>query len=215
MAKSQNPLLSQLSGKLGNLVVYQLMGKTVIRRRPDPGKLYRPSKLQKFNQAAFRQIQQFLLPLKDLLDFGFGEYTEGMKKGIHLAMSWAMKHAVYGNEGVVMLQNTAFRISKGDLPLPQGVEILKLSPTWVRINWNSGGSLGSARVTDSTWVVLYHPKSKKYQEIREGSHRSNDSQEIHLQGIFKESGVLLFLAFYRKLGLQKIRFSDSLCFEIP
>lgn len=214
MATLKNALLSELTGQIGNVVIYKVNGKTVIRRKPERKQPYRPSKLQRFNQLAFKEVQQFLLPLKDVLDFGFGEYMEGMKKGIHLAMSLAMKHAVSGEEDRVILKKTEVRVSSGDLPLPVQINLRRENANQLRIVWDAAGSMGNARVTDYTWVVLYHPDERKVLEIREGSHRVAESQLVPVSGIFRDSGVLVFLAFYRKKSGKKFRFSDSICFEL-
>jgi hypothetical protein len=214
MATLKNALLSGISGQIGNMVIYKINGKTIIRRKPDRKYPYKASKLQRFNQLAFKEVQQFLLPLKDLLDFGFGEYTVGMKKGIHLAMSLAMKHAISGEDDRVILTKTEVQVSDGNLPLPLDIRLIREGDDRLRVTWDSAGSKGTARVTDHTWVVLYHPEERKVMEVVGGSHREVDSQVIPLTGIFKESGVLVFLSFYRRKSGKKFRFSESICFEL-
>jgi hypothetical protein len=214
MASFKNPLLGQLTGQIGGLIVYQLNGRTIIRRKPERKKNYKASKLQKFNQSAFREVQQVLLPLKDVLDFGFGEFMMGMKRGIHLAMSWAMKHAITGESDKPILHKTALKVSRGDLPLPAAIRFVRQGSDGLRVTWDAQGSLGTARVTDNSWVVLYHPTDKLVFEIREGAHRSSESQLIPLSGAFREAGVLAFLAFYRSKGRKRFRFSDSFCMEL-
>ncbi len=214
MATLKNALLSGITGQIGNMVIYKVNGKTIIRRKPERKQPYKASKLQRFNQRAFKEVQQFLLPLKDLLDLGFGEYTVGMKKGIHLAMSLAMKHAITGEDDKVILSKTEVKVSHGDLPLPPDIRVVRESEDLLRIDWDSAGSMGKARVTDQTWVVLYHLGEKRVLEIKGGSHREADSQMIPVTGIFKDSGILVFLSFYSKKSGKKFRFSESVCFEI-
>ncbi|MDF2159437.1 DUF6266 family protein [Algoriphagus sp. CAU 1675] len=214
MATSSNPLLKNFSGKIGDLVIYQLNGKTVIRKRPEPKSVYRPSKLQVFNQNAFKEVQQFLLPLREVLDFGYSEYIQGFKKGIHHATSWALKKAITGDGNKVILHKKSVKISSGDLPLPSGIEASWVGTGQLKITWDSEGSLGLARMTDYSYVVLYHQEEKKVLEIREGSHRSKESHLITVPEIFQDSGVLVFLAFYKKVSGSKVRFSDSICLEL-
>lgn len=214
MAIVKNLLLSGITGQIGNTVIYQVNGQTIVRRKPERKQPYKASKLQRFNQLAFKEVQQFLLPLKDLLQFGFGEYTEGMKKGIHQAMSLAMKQAITGDDEQVILNKTEVKVSNGDLPLPLDIRLVRESESQLRIDWDSAGSMGNARVTDHTWVVLYHPGEKRVLDIRAGSHRELDSQLLPLNGVFRESGVLVFLSFYRSKSGKKWRFSESICFEL-
>lgn len=214
MAFTTNPLFTQLSGKVGDLVIYQLNGKTVIRKRPEKKASYQPSKLQAFNQKAFRIVQQYLLPLKGVLDFGFSEFFEGLKKGIHLATSWALKNAISGQDDQVIFHPNRIKISAGDLPLPGKLKVEMESNHILRITWDAEGSLGLARTTDFTYVVLYHPEEKRFWEIKEGSHRSKESQEIALPHSFQNLGMVIYFAFYRRISKEKCRFSDSICLEL-
>lgn len=214
MANLDIPLLSFLKGKLGSLVVYQVNGKTVVRKRPSKKKAYKPSKHQQFNQIAFREIQKLLMPLKDVLAFGYSAHLSGMQQGIHLAMSHAMKHAVRSEAGKVKLLPSQIQISQGDLPLPESISFEKSIDTGeILITWDQTGNWGTARESDFTWVVTYHIPSGKYREFRSKSYRSKKEQKIKVPKFFMEKGSLIFFSFYRSSWDQKLRFSNSYCWE--
>lgn len=70
MAGSSDAFMGRLSGRIGNLVVYQMYGKTVVRIRPD----YRTKKatgLLKASQDDFREVVAVLSKCKHLLRLGF------------------------------------------------------------------------------------------------------------------------------------------------
>jgi hypothetical protein len=70
MADSNDAFMGQLSGRIGNLVVYQMYGKTVVRVRPG----FRSKKVTpklKASQDDFKTVVKVLSPLKHMLRFGF------------------------------------------------------------------------------------------------------------------------------------------------
>ncbi|TDK42051.1 DUF6266 family protein [Algoriphagus formosus] len=216
MANIDVPLLSFLKGKLGSLVIYQVNGKTVVRKKPSKKRVYKPSKHQLFNQMAFREVQRLLMPLKEVLAFGYGPHLIGMQQGVHLAMSYAMKHAVRSEGGKVKLLPAQIQISLGDLPLPESIVFEKSIETGeISVSWEYVKSWGTARDSDFTWIVAYHIPSGKYREFRAKSFRSKKSQKIKLPTLFMEKGSLFFFSFYRSSWDQKLRFSNSYCWEVP
>lgn len=70
MAGSSDAFMGRLSGRIGNLVVYQMYGKTVVRIRPG----YRSKKatgLLKASQDDFKEVVAVLSRCKHLLRLGF------------------------------------------------------------------------------------------------------------------------------------------------
>jgi hypothetical protein len=70
MADSSDAFMGRLSGRIGNLVVYQMYGKTVVRARPGFRSKQTTPKL-KASQDDFKTVVKVLSPLKQLLRFGF------------------------------------------------------------------------------------------------------------------------------------------------
>jgi hypothetical protein len=103
MGKIENFVLGSFSGRLGNLVIYQLKGKTVVRKRPGKKENFKSSPLQRYYQDCFVLAQRFLLPIEDQLNIGFGQFSIGGKRGIHMAMSWAIKNAMQNENGTAVL----------------------------------------------------------------------------------------------------------------
>ncbi len=71
MASSNDAFFGKLSGKIGNIVVYQMYGKTVIRSLPT-GRSKKASPKLEASRTDFKTVVSLLPALKHLLAFGFG-----------------------------------------------------------------------------------------------------------------------------------------------
>lgn len=209
MAIGKSPLLENLSGKIGNLIIYQMNGKTVIRQKPDPGKKRKLSPLQLYYQRSFRVCQEFLRPLKRELDFGYQEFFDLGKRGFQLAMSWALKNALENQGNDPVLNPEKIKISRGDLTGGEGASVVRNSETQLQFNWVNNSWSGSARETDRVFLVAYHRESEKVISKTEGSFRESGSDVLELPWIDPLIGeVHVYMAFSQKKSKGMI-FSES------
>ena len=70
MAGSSDAFMGRLSGRIGNLVVYQMYGKTVVRIRPN-NRSKKATGLLKASQDDFKEVVAVLSRCKHLLRLGF------------------------------------------------------------------------------------------------------------------------------------------------
>lgn len=70
MANSSDAFMGRLSGRIGNLVVYQMYGKTVVRIRPAERSKKATGKL-KASQDDFKEVVAVLSKCRNLLRMGF------------------------------------------------------------------------------------------------------------------------------------------------
>lgn len=70
MARSDTSILGDFTGRIGNLVVYKLNGKTVIRIRP-AGRTKKITPAQKQSREDFAYVMQFMQRLDRLSTPGF------------------------------------------------------------------------------------------------------------------------------------------------
>lgn len=209
MAIGKSPLLENLSGKIGNLIIYQMNGKTVIRQKPDPTKKRKLSPLQLYYQRSFRVCQEFIRPLKRELDFGYQEFFDLGKRGFQLAMSWALKNALENQGNDPVLNPEKIKISRGDLTGCDGASVIRNSATQLQINWVNNSWSGSARETDRVFLVAYHRESEKVISKAEGAFRESGSEILDLPWINPLIGeVHVFVAFSQKKSKGLI-FSES------
>ena len=89
MAYTQEGMLGKFSGRLGELVVYQMNGKVVMRTKP--GKRTKPAQgRQKVTQNNFARVMGIIQPMKSYLKMGFNDLAGG-KFVFHKANSENLK----------------------------------------------------------------------------------------------------------------------------
>ena len=167
-------------GKIGNLVFYTLNGKKVVRTRPGgthKNKTH-PSKLQLLQREKLKTINQFLKPLKQVLDFGYQEFLTQSKKGVHLAYS-ELNHKGYNHDRNPKIDPAFLKISKGSLLEPQNAFFERVY-SGIRIHWSNNSDEGKSRPSDEAFIVLYQPDAEKYIWIKDQFKRSDGLAEINL-----------------------------------
>jgi|GEM_PF-1704866 len=210
MGKVTDSLLSGVTGKVGNLVIYKQKGKTFIKQIASRSAEYKPSKPQLYSNRAFVEVQQFLLPIESVLAIGFDRFTSGGKRGIHFAMSWALKHAVENEDGIPRLYPEKVKMSEGDVDLSPGLNLDQVEAAIYSISWIAEEQ-GRARHSDLCWVLIYHPLSKRYQLIDEGVYRKRGLLQFTLSPTIDKLGAYVYLSFYRLKKDKSKMFSDSIC----
>lgn len=214
MATLKHPLLSQLSGKLGNLVIYQLNGKTVLREKPKWKTTYKATPHQKMHQLKFKEVYKILRPLKILLDFGFSEFIGGNRKGIHLAMSHAMKQACYLEGEQVKINFNSLLLSSGPIEGVDQLAVEKPGNKILRLTWESQGNYEPSRESDLTWIVVYNPSQGLVEEFKGKAYRRTQVQEVEVSPRIDFNGLFIYVSFYRNFPKNRVKFSDSVCFQL-
>lgn len=214
MAILNHPFLGRISGKLGNLVIYQLNGTTIVREKPQWKKSYQPSALQLLYQQKFKKATEALRPLGKLLDLGYGEFITPTRKGIHLALSQTLKSAMVETEEEPRVNFEAVLISTGFVSPFENYRLEWLDERKIQLHWDFLGNYGNTRDTDQTWIVLYNPDQGIAEEYQESVFRRSQAQEVLLSPRIDLSGAFMYLSFYRKLRNEKLRFSNSVCVNL-
>lgn len=214
MARLNHPFLGQISGKLGNLVIYQLNGKTIVREKPQWKKSYQPTALQRLYQQKFKLATATLRPLNKLLNTGYGEFVTPTRKGYHLALSQTLTSAINETQGSVSVNFESILISSGVVS-----PVLNLQTEWIgarqlKLHWESQGNKGNSKDSDLSWIVVYNPDQGIAEEFTGEAFRRSQSQTIELAPRIDLSGSYLYFSFYRLLPRNKRRFSDSVCIPL-
>lgn len=143
-----------VTGRLGNVVFYQVKGQNRARSLPRLKKRKRaPTPLQAIQRAKFKVMQEWLRPVKRLLRIGFGRFSPP-KTGHNAAMSYNMQHALIRENDEFLVDPAAFRFSAGPLTPPVNAKAVLVNGT-VRFTWDMpvpGANLGIAR----TLLLVYN-----------------------------------------------------------
>lgn len=127
------------NGKLGDVIFYQMYGKTYVRSKPYKNKHKDKTKDPKsirqiIQRERMQMITQFLKPYKELLRFTFASQAIG-KSAYHAAKSYNMLHGIKGYYPDMELDKTKLRVSKGVLQEPVCIA-MQVSGNTVQIEWD-------------------------------------------------------------------------------
>ncbi|MEB2778469.1 DUF6266 family protein [Algoriphagus sp. D3-2-R+10] len=214
MGKVTDDILNGFSGKVGNLIFYQVNGQTLIRTKPGQ-RTGTTTPLQTYHQEAFALVQEFLSPMKKELAIGFVAYRKGAKRGIDRAKSLMLKNAIYPLDGAPVLQPEKALVSSGDLTGVQDAFHTDLGSGKFTIEWTPNSWDGSARDADKTFVVVYDTVHQRVFSNQGLGYRKDGYLEVQLPWLSFDSGaeapgVYVYFSFYSERAGNSL-FSDSVC----
>ncbi|WP_111672501.1 DUF6266 family protein [Algoriphagus litoralis] len=197
-------------GSVGNLVFYELNGKPVVRSKPasNPKNKYNPSPLQLIQREKLKTINAFLKPIKEALNFGYQEFVNDSKKGIHWAFA-DINTKGYNHTREQKIDPSYLRVSKGNLLGPENAKLTRNGNS-LEFSWIDNSTEGKAQATDETFIVLYCPEEKKYIWPSVKFRRKTGMGAIELDTQHSTLSWHVYLAF-SQLNLRKKKYilSDS------
>lgn len=143
MAILKNGIHGPFSGRVGNIVGYELNGQHIIRALPAYPKRRKVSELVLLNRARMSAVSKFLQPLQRVLSFGYKNIApKGSRVGpFQAAQSHTFKNAIaYGEGNVPYVNPEKVLVFRGDLPSPDGLEFV-LEGSTLRFSWIKGRQL--------------------------------------------------------------------------
>ncbi|PZX13523.1 hypothetical protein LX69_02634 [Breznakibacter xylanolyticus] len=136
MARLDNSILKGLRGKVGEIIIYEAYGQTLVRARPGKYKKTKSIPLQ-IQRQRLTVVQKFLKCFRHLIKRFYQPETEG-KTAYGDAVSWNMKNALIGQYPDLMVDPAKVRFVNGALPVPAFTHISlvnnMLNLTWVTTN---------------------------------------------------------------------------------
>lgn len=210
MAKPPRNLNSFVSGKMGNLVVYERDGKTVLRSRPIKTKK-KPSAKQIYTRKAFKKANAFLTPIRSELEFGFSGLSDDKSKRFGKALSLAIKQAILPVDGEPNLHPERVKISSGDVLEPADAAAKWEASNRLVLTWRPNSFEGMAKDGDEIFYVALDPDTKRKWSVEKGGYRKNGSLTIDFPWTASLAGQFYhYLAFYTQSS-SKVEFSNSIC----
>ncbi|WP_010662917.1 DUF6266 family protein [Marinilabilia salmonicolor] len=133
MARLKQGINGPGQGRIGNVIMYEMYGKTYLRSRPV---IYKDKKSEK--QLAQRQrlklAQNLVRYLNDLVRITMKDISTG-RSTYHSAVSLNLKEAIEGNYPDQYINPEKVVLSKGDLTLPNSVS-LKKTDEGILLEWS-------------------------------------------------------------------------------
>lgn len=207
MASLQSFLLNGISGKVGDLVYYQMNGKTYVRSAPQP-RTVPPTPLQLRQRERFltivRYCQKFRYSVIPRIWNGRAKSTSGfslfMKTNSHVFLPDGSLSDV-----------KALCLSSGQLFLPQGLTVQRNEddPTFVDITWEKDAHLGGLPLWDE--LLCISTGGDLYSGIMQTGFKRGDLKACFELPVLDVPATHLFLFFG---SYDKKKYTESVCFEI-
>ncbi len=138
MAILKGGINGPFSGKVGNIVGYQLNGQNIVRSLPVVIKR-KPTALTLINRGRMKAVSQFLSPVKGVIDFGYKNIApKGSRIGaFQAAQSYTFKHAIdYGEGNGPYVNPEKVLVFRGNLMEPPLLDVTR-EENKIHIQWDS------------------------------------------------------------------------------
>lgn len=190
MGRIKNGIFGGVTGRIANLVGYELNGQNVIRtvarsRKPDTVK-------QLNNKLQMKVIVEFLDGIESLLRMGFNPLANGTTKNFHnLAIAHNKPHALTGFYPDVEIDYPKIVFSKGNLLQPVNTTYTivdqHLEFTWDKVN-----------DSDQVMLLAYAPNSKRAAYEDSGAKRGVGKERLKLKPGMADEPLELYISFVSK-----------------
>lgn len=151
MAVSKNLLLEGMSGRIGDLIVYQCNGKTYVRRMPEGEIKMSPKMLEQ--QERWAGVAAFYQAVKAAgLSGGWKKAAEGVAhSGYNLFMK---RHQMVFSKTGEVADMSRLAVTVGRLGVPDGMRAAAREGETVELAWENGTDYPNAGAEDRLRVVL-------------------------------------------------------------
>lgn len=157
----RNGLLGGVTGKVGNLVAYRVLGKEVVRLK---GQVKTPAtEKQLMNQQDMAVVITFLKPISGFIKLGFAAAAKQQQMYPHnKALSYHKKYALMGEYPNRKIDFSKVRLSEGNL---QGIDIedMQLQRNGLQISWRPTENVNNGNRNDRVMVLAYFPEAEPLQ----------------------------------------------------
>lgn len=195
---SFNGLLGELSGKIGNLVSYNLKGKNVVRR------IGKSSKAATTAQLTVRQkitvVNKFLRATIGIINVGFELEVAGTyQNSYNAATSYNAKNATHGEYPNISMDYSKVLISKGTLEPARNPQA-NLNGSLLTLNWELSDDLDWGIKNDRTMLLIYCPQLNLSTYVLSGARRSSGTDDLELPAEYIGKELQIYIAFKSSNG---------------
>ena len=190
---SSNGLFGEFSGKIGNLVSYQLKGKNVVRRIGKNNKPATPAQLAVRQRIALTNA--FLRASLPVINAGFELEVAGTDKNQHnAATSYNTKNATQGNYPDISLDYSKILASIGTLE-PADTPAVTLTGALLSFTWAVDSDMDYSIKNDRSMLLIYCSELDKAVYVLSGARRSTGQDEIELPANFVGKELQCYISF--------------------
>ena len=181
------------TGKIQNMVSYDLNGKNVYRR------IGRTRKKPTVRQLAVRQkmavVIKFLKHLGPLIEFGFKAQAVSARKSPHnMATSYNTKNATVGEYPEIVMDYSKAMISQGDLMQPVDPQVDLLQGK-LRFSWENQPDLNYTNKKDQVMMLAYFPETHDISADVYGALRTAGEDFLPIDNKLQQARMEVYMAF--------------------
>ncbi len=190
MASTVDPLFGHLRGRIGNVVVYRMNGKMVVRSRPSVKRKPATGKLKQ-SQDVFRTVMAKMSSVRMLVNFGFDAVAVN-RPAFHAAVS----------ENLNRYRSVPDKDQRHWLLLSHGSRAQAtgwacgLSGNYLQLSWGENQASGAAHDSDRLVVFLVQKHGQEALMLPFVARRSDRQAMIELPDTYRNGGCDCFAAFY-------------------
>ncbi|MDR6783756.1 ABC-type sugar transport system ATPase subunit [Pedobacter africanus] len=193
MGKITNGILGPISGKIGNLVYYNVNGKQLVRKL---GKITRPpTPAQLQNRKEMKTVMQFLSPLTEFLNAGFiPSYKERHKTAFSMAVAYNKKNAVTGTNPDIGIAYEKVRLSEGNLE-EAIAPTAEMAEEGLKFSWLCPADLDWPANTDRVMLLAYFPNLKTAVYLTSAAQRQQLTETLKLAENLRAEYMEIYISF--------------------
>lgn len=112
------------------------------------------------NRKKWALSQSWLKPVQEFVRIGFKGYSP-RSEGFVAAKSWLLKNAIVGEGDTLAIDPARVKLSWGDLPLPENLQLTRLDGKRVQFTWDPQFSDDIAHAGDQIMMLAYNVAKDK------------------------------------------------------
>lgn len=172
MAKLGDNIMGAGKGKVGDVVLYNMHGKSFMRAKPSKY-TDRKSEAQLAQRAKMQTVTGFMSPFKELIRKTYAGEAVG-RAPYHAAKSQIMQNAVQGSYPDFSINKEAALLSKGPLPVPQQVSA-SIQDGGLLVEWTNAKEDEKLHSRDTLLVIAQNPNTGDIEYLFTGARRTAKS----------------------------------------
>jgi hypothetical protein len=175
-----NGINGPIQGKIGSVIGSSRNGIPYVKG-PYKNRTLKVSAKELANRKKFAAAQAWLGPHLDFVREGFRGFSQ-RSQGFIAAKSWLLKNAFVNDETGFRIDPALVKVSSGDLPLPQNLDVEMTEKGDLKFTWDPGEMKWEGAGVDQIMMLAYDVKNESVSMNTTGQFRRNGSDILSLSG---------------------------------
>jgi hypothetical protein len=190
MAHSKTGLLGAFSGKVSELVLYELYGKMIVRRKPTV-KMPKATGAKKQSQEAFKETMRLMQAAGSFIRLGFSDVAAG-RSAFHTAMSVNLQRR---REAADPADHRWLQLSQGGRAGCTGLQLQQQDEKTVTLTWTGQAEGLPGQPYDKVLLMALNTTTFQDSWHMDKAIRSDGQATIPIPPVAPGQQLLVFIAF--------------------